>query len=458
MSEHRLFEINSAHRNRRQFPNQADFDIPIAQLGSRTTLSTSLDPITDQYPILVWNQNIPVYVSPFDGGSKSTPIITIPGVSIDNTYVGLQVVDTTLAPDFRTFITASVVVGAHTYIAVDPPFPDTWRATDAYTLSPVMNDGINTPLEVIVNNGSSAENAYTGMEIMAFGPSYTPQYREVVYYDGVKRLAILESAFPAVWTNIAMFAMFRTRPNQVGYCTAGTASTITLDVGANPDPTFYIGKYITVLEYVNTYETGCVITGYDPATRIVTFTPSIGQVFSAPVNKATYAIMTFTKDNYNPFNYVSSVLAQQEVCCYEIILHSIVLPNVPLSTFGIGGYVINVPYVYVEFYNLNLHSNDVLYTNSPFAAKALFFVSLTDYPQSSDSPFVRVNSSVRQTIKIKPNEDLHFTVRLPNGNIMRTLNTDVQPPPYNAILSHTYSICEPIENLQIVALFSIKKL
>lgn len=459
---HQLIEINSSYRNRRQFPLQADFDIPI----NTTSDSSNQDLVTKQFPLVVWNQQVP-FPSPvgiFDGGTNVNPIITITDpINIDNKYVGLTMYDPTpLPPPYtpyvqaRTYITGTRVIGNYTYCEINPIFPVEWGLVPpahSCVLSPITYNFVDTPEQITILNGASSSNYYTGMEVMAYGQIYAPTFRSITQYDGSKRLGILSSAFGGVVVTIEHFAIFREKPFDVGYCVSGTPSTITLNVGANPDPNHYIGKFVAVMDFINTYETGCIVTGFNPALNTLTFSPAIGETFGHGL--FVYILMNNIKNNYCGLDYLSSFLSQQEVCCYDVVLHSLSLPNVVLST--LYGYVINVPYVYVELTNTNSSSSNTLITNSPYASKASWMVSLTDYPQSSDSPYVRVNCGLNAILKINPNSTLHFTIRLPNGKIFQPAQSDVLPLPYNSLTVPTYSICEPDPLKQIIALFGMKR-
>jgi hypothetical protein len=76
----------------------------------------------------------------------------------------------------------------------------------------------------------------------------------------------------------------------------------------------------------------------------------------------------------------------------------------------------------------------------------LFRVAVEDVQNPDRSPFIRIGSSMSQTVKFKPNDNLHFCVHLPNGELFKTLEQDTIGPN------------EPNDLLQISAMFSIKRL
>ena len=117
--------------------------------------------------------------------------------------------------------------------------------------------------------------------------------------------------------------------------------------------------------------------------------------------------------------------------CYEIELISITLPNLPLDN-TIGGLVAFYPYFYVELSNVNAPSRGnkgIIYSNNPNANRALFRVSVNDTNTPLRSSFIKLNGDgAKQTVKFRPNDDLHFRVSIFNGTTFQTLQKDTSPP------------------------------
>jgi hypothetical protein len=77
----------------------------------------------------------------------------------------------------------------------------------------------------------------------------------------------------------------------------------------------------------------------------------------------------------------------------------------------------------------------------------IFKCASTDVSNPLITSFVTLDGDgARQTIKFKPNDNLLFSVRLPNGNIFDTFR-------YEA-----FSPCPPDALSQISAMFSMKRL
>lgn len=166
-----------------------------------------------------------------------------------------------------------------------------------------------------------------------------------------------------------------------------------------------------------------------------------------PIGMNTINIITFNNDNFNPLSYNGSMLSIYQTVCYSISLLSITLPNIPLKT---GSRIAFYPYVYVEFANAttpNGASKQIIYSNNPNSDKALFIAPVTQLLQPEANTFITLSGgTMSQIIKFKPNDNLRFSVYLPDGSLFQTLDIDTLPP-----YSH-----QP--NLQIDAVFSITRI
>jgi hypothetical protein len=229
---------------------------------------------------------------------------------------------------------------------------------------------------------------------------------------------------------------------------------------------FYVGAHLVipgVPEYyvIDTYT-------FDPVTQVRSGTVTIpilahaagtpvfirsafvNPAFSAlPTVTDCFEILSFSRDNYNTLMYSGSIVSQSEMVCYEIELMNLVLPNRTLAV-GQGSRIAFYPYVYVELTNVSAASagtRNILYSNNPNSYRMLFRAPIDDIPNPVVSSFIKIDSDgTVQTVKFKPNDTLHFSVTLPNGQLYETILTeDFSPLPPNA------------EN-QISALFAIKRL
>jgi hypothetical protein len=161
----------------------------------------------------------------------------------------------------------------------------------------------------------------------------------------------------------------------------------------------------------------------------------------------TINISCFNKDNFTPLSYNGSMLSINDTMCYEVTLISLSLPNESLLS---GSRISFYPYVYVEFANATAPSGasrELIYSNNPNSNNALFVVPITQTVQPLLSTFMVVSSSgMSQVIKFKPNDNLRFSVYLPDGTLFRTLENDI------------FSPYPTFGRVQIEALFAIRRL
>jgi hypothetical protein len=167
---------------------------------------------------------------------------------------------------------------------------------------------------------------------------------------------------------------------------------------------------------------------------------------AVPIGMNIINIVSFDRDNFNPLMYNGSMVSISQTTCYKISLLSVTLPNIPLKT---GSRIAFYPYVYVEFSNStspNNASGQIIYSNNPNSNKALFIAPVTQLLQPTAKTYITLSGSgMTQLVKFKPNDNLRFSVYLPDGSLFQTLDIDTLPP------------YEPQLGLQIDAVFSITR-
>jgi len=86
-----------------------------------------------------------------------------------------------------------------------------------------------------------------------------------------------------------------------------------------------------------------------------------------------------------------------------------------------------------------------MHSNNPHAVKMLFKVPIYDVQDPETTPFVRlVSIGMMHTMKFKPDDNLFFTVLLPNGDLFKT------------IIQEYFSPSVPNSEAQVSALFRYK--
>jgi hypothetical protein len=300
----------------------------------------------------------------------------------------------------------------------------------------------------------------------------TGEYHTIIAYDAKLRLAALDRGFttfdPTLDLTVGkngLFSLRKAPPMATGVFNANCTSTILyLDPTTSPAQNGALdGKYIYILPLgrcfrdiptgKNVYRIkryfGAVLPPDSPP-GVTTYSVIIDGGINGipiPLAGAEYEILVFSYDNFSPLSYNGSTVSQNQEVCYEITLLSLVLPNLILTS---GSRISFYPYLYVEFGTLgtaNNNSNQTIYSNNPPSNKALFITPITDISNPETTQFIKLDSSnMTQTVKFKPNDNLKFSVYLPNGEL------------FLPVIQDDYSPLPPKPEIQIEAVFSIKRL
>jgi hypothetical protein len=332
-------------------------------------------------------------------------------------------------------------------ITVESSFPDTFTSGNFTISDPTDVTTDSTNPQIFVPAGRTGYNAYANLLLYN---ETRGEYRAISYYDAVTHLLTLDASSNPVtgWLNTDVYSIRQEAPLLTTVLTAVTSSSeVDLGAGASATAGEYYKYFVRIVNSANPALNGEVrqILSYaNPPTIIVnppfTALPVVGDIVE---------ILPFSYDNLFPMVYTGSTVSQQQEVCYQIQLVSLILPNQILDT-GRGSRIAYYPYVYVEFNNIigpNSGVNNILYSNNPNAANALFYVPVRDISNQLSSSFIRLDGiGATQTIKFKPNDSLRFAVRLPNGEL------------YQTIIPETYSPLPPNSDIQISAEFSVRRL
>lgn len=138
-----------------------------------------------------------------------------------------------------------------------------------------------------------------------------------------------------------------------------------------------------------------------------------------------YTILGFL--NYSSFYPNMPVpLPNPPLACYEILLASISLPNLPVC--GTNLLLADFPYVYVTFGNVtntdptsisNSFSIGSIISNNPYAVNATFLCPIANIRSPDVIKYVVVRSSQTVTAKLNLAENLRFSVYLPDGSLLK---------------------------------------
>lgn len=287
----------------------------------------------------------------------------------------------------------------------------------------------------ILTGGSTVNNFYIGNILET-----NDKFRTITAYDGTTQTATLSSPFDAVPGLGPNWKVRKELPFEKGF-TLDAGSTVN-NVVLNPSTygtynDILIGKYV----YIPSTGESSIIQQYDSTTRTATVYPPFSIAF--PIGEP-YEILSVSRDNAFGLRYFNSIVSSSELVCYEICLSRLIVPNTTLAS-GNGGTILNYPYLMVELSNLSAPQINTIYANNPYTEKVLFIVPLDD--DAVQPTFAQLKScDMKQTVKFKPNDQLKFTVYLPNGEILKYASPE------------TFSPLPANPTIQISAVFQITRL
>lgn len=487
----RYIELYSRNRNRTEFPLPSSYEVPFAPTRQILSASFSTDPICTGAIYYTWSGGNST-VSPnsyiitgatLSPGYTSTPgaiYLSYAGLSeCYNYYIGYQLVNLTTS-NTQTIISYDPTSAK---FILDKPFVNGIAAGNTFAISDPSN-GIGSPATIYIPSKDIYNN-----KILQYSDAYIGYYivdetlsvsggsiiaSKIVEYNFLTQIATLDKPFPMGWAVTNSYTLRRTTPQDKFLLT--TAYTMNTNTFLNPSQTpipgliitlptsqgntsknYYAGKYVYYASNTaNPDIHGGGIYGlyFIKASQyngmnvqlLIEYDTNSAYNNNIPTTGSTINIIGYIKNNFCPLNYNGSIVSQNESVCYEISLVGLTLPNIPLVT---GSRIVFYPFVYVEFINSTSpsgSSNDVIYSNNPDSGRALFICPVTDTTQPINSNFMKLYSSMVQTVKFKPNDSIRFSVYLPDGRQFETVYDDYLSP---------YA---PNGCLQIEAIFGIRRI
>lgn len=467
MNVTKYLEFSSMYRNRNEWPLPSNFEILISQTGTNDK-KNALDPISNFASLLTFTGSFRTDVN--SATVTGTISLTTPQITTSSTTTNFYIIPDTSGSlrNEDNFYNGAIIeltngtdvvrrnIQSHKYITDDlaqisilNPIPDSILSnTTTWTITNPTDLSIS---RVFIPFSPLSDNYWINFKLHNITKN---EYQTIQDFDGKKGIAYLGNNITG-WDIADLYAIRKNIPNEYKFGGTSVNNVVILDTSSSDIDNFYKGDFIQIL-YQKTpsipYQASLnIIDTY----KIVEYN---GQTKEAKLNKTpyfpldssySYELLPFTTDNAVPFNYSGSLVSQQESVCYEIELISLILPNKNLIV-GRGGRIAYYPYVYVELQNISSASSgniNTMYSNNPNATKMLFKCNVDDVPNPLTTPFIKIDSDgQKQTVKFKPNDNMKFSVRLPNGEIFQTEGTEY----FNPI--------EPNPLMQISAIFSIKRL
>jgi len=303
------------------------------------------------------------------------------------------------------------------------------------------------------------------------------EWLKITYYNGITHMAstypydttpfdfsadVFRHFTPGTWTREHTYIIRRSAPEELGTLVSVNPSNpyqIQLQPTSSSLSNYYAGSFLRNQEPFLFFpyrfnNPNYKIMAYDPAFPDWAGPPgstipvaTLDKPYDATLNPA-YEIMQFTTDNEYPFPYNGSIVSVREAVCFDVELLNLVLPNAFLATAN-GSRAVYYPYVYVELTPINNSERfgpNSITSNNPNARRMLFRALVRDTVNDTTSPFVRIDGgTMRQRVKLMPCDNFHFSVRLPSGDLFKT------------VLPEYYSPDLPYELNQISAVFAFRR-
>jgi hypothetical protein len=266
----------------------------------------------------------------------------------------------------------------------------------------------------------------------------THNYYKILSYDPITFTVVLPT--PITPTNNYNIRKEAPLIRDVLGVTAGVTTTeVVLGGLASNVDNIYTNCYLRIFSGIASQSYGIII-GYTGATKTAILKTPLSNI---PITGDGYEILPYTKDNFSPLLYNGTNTNQ--VVCYEIELLHLVLPNVFILN-GSAGKLDDYPYFYVKLYNTSSKpSSTKMITNNPNSREAIFSAPM-DLNLTTQSFFTLKTKNPIQQMTFKPDDNLHFSVCLPNGEPIQLRDND------------WFSPGAPNSFLQISAVFSIKRI
>ncbi len=314
-----------------------------------------------------------------------------------------------------------------------------------YSQFPVLTQSTYVGSYLMYEGTGSSTNLLspTGNLVSALG---VPEGRIITSIDTTTLQITIDSPFsytvgtPANMLDTRQFSIRKTLPILVGSCSLIPYTNNILDLGTYASsedniykdaflyirPSFNDSIYPNLLIGKNTFSNYIYkILKYDGATKQAyldrSIDPAIG-ISSFPSTRV-YEIMRNTEASWSPLLYTGSSIVRPDPICMRVGLTALILPNVLLTN---GNRIAFYPFVYVELRNTSSKTvgTDIIYSNNPNSHRAIFVVPITDIRNPRRSPFIKLKSKMKQTIKFKPNDSFIFRVYLPDGSPFQPIQTD----------------------------------
>jgi hypothetical protein len=218
-----------------------------------------------------------------------------------------------------------------------------------------------------------------------------------------------------------------------------TATNIVLTNSATISNT-YDNMYLRIITDADNIETFEILS-YNSTNLTVTLVSPLQNL--PPLAGVLVEIHLNNNENFNPIIYNLDSTSNNQPSCHELQLLSLTVPNLHLITTGYNGNIEDYPYVIVTLSNINSGKSVNIFSNNINTYNSTFICPTS--VGNDSTPWINLSCLMVQTLKFKLGDDLRFSIKLPNGEILKYGTDTFSPNPPNPFI-------------QVSALFAIKKL
>jgi len=324
--------------------------------------------------------------------------------------------------------------------------------TTGATLPPGQNiTGNSTSTTSIVldaNTETTIENYYVNQYLEING-----HFALITSYDAATFTVTLATPLPSIPAPGTVYYTRQALPVFTGAVASSPKNTTSQFVVApnallSSQPNVYSNTFVWFLPNQSTVGNNASavplpLVSFDPSTHLITVQ---GNFPSVPQAGDAFELDPFSYDNATAllsFKGLGSNQAAGGRC--ELELLSLMVPNTFLSS-GYSGDFTSYPFLYLQIFNDgSVASTQLMYSNNPFTQKVVFKIPIDEY--SGDRSFIALkNCKMHQTVSMRFDQDIRFTLTDPAGNIIATLQSDTESP------------ASPNPLLQLSASFAIRNI
>lgn len=334
----RYLEFDSTYRDRKMWPLPSQFEILISQTGQNNRYNAK-DPVSNASPIFTWNNSFQETTASNTTGA----VITVTAASGTPSESGETTFQITAAAgilrqpkNFYVGCTLSILSGGVTYsrrilhyeylgggppqvaiVTLNSALPDALVGLTAFFITnptPLATSSASPAvIKLFIPSGSFIDNFYYGYYVESLGPTVDNQVaRLITAYDGVNRLATLESNTPGDWRAILNANNnFVIRKELPAVSNASIPTLTTLGTSAVNDVKVslasstsasldLINSYIRMMTPYPTTAPGftTAVAPYSEQNRIVNYLADSGTFTAAAATSFTFSASASSVDNY----------------------------------------------------------------------------------------------------------------------------------------------------------------